>query len=85
MSVANPAAHVDNLAGILPGEEFQIARILLKGAAHANEQFAEGHRWRCRYNGAAIMLLVNRTGHTISVPRDVARYVEVHRLKPADR
>ncbi|HEX6307107.1 MAG TPA: hypothetical protein VFZ69_02900 [Longimicrobiales bacterium] len=73
---------VENLATIEPGEEFEIVRMLLDESANANRRFGPGHCWRCRYSGKDIILLVSHTGQTISVRRDVARYIEVRRRGP---
>lgn len=79
MFPTQPPSEVENLAVIGPGEEFEIVRVLLDEGGLANRRFGPGHRWRCRYSGRDIMLLVSHTGQTISVRRDAARYIEIRR------
>jgi hypothetical protein len=71
---------VENLTAINPGEEFEVVRTLLNDVGQ-DQGFVPGRRWRCRYNGSAVMLLVSDTGQTVSVPCDVARYIEVNRTR----
>jgi hypothetical protein len=68
-----------SLASILPGQEVEIVRVLLAETGRNDRHLSPGRRWRCRFNGSASMLLDNRTGSTISVPGDVARFIEVRR------
>jgi hypothetical protein len=84
MATSHFVGEIDNLATIRPGEEFEIVRSLLDDGEH-RQRFVPGKRWSCRYTGDTIILLVNHTGQTISVRRDVARYVEVQRTRPRSR
>jgi hypothetical protein len=72
----------ESLAQVLPGQSLEIVRVLLRDGAADNPHDAlrPGRRWRCRYSGHASMLLVSPTGQTISVRRDVARYVQVNTI-----
>jgi hypothetical protein len=70
---------IESLARILPGQDLEIVRVLLRASASDNAHHAlrPGRRWHCRYSGLVSLLLVSPTGQTISVRRDVARYVQV--------
>jgi len=73
---------IESLATVLPGQDVEIVRVLLRdrvGAAGAH-RLAPGRRWRCRLSGSVNMLLVSADGETISVRRDVARYVHINKL-----
>ncbi|HSJ32045.1 MAG TPA: hypothetical protein VK933_11465 [Longimicrobiales bacterium] len=84
MATSHFVGEIDNLAAIRPGEEFEIVRSLLE-IGEQRHRFVPGKRWSCRYTGDTIILLVNHMGQTISVRRDVARYIEVQRTRPRSR
>jgi hypothetical protein len=71
--------YVDSLARVVPGQEIEIVRVLLRGAASGDphDRLRPGRRWRCRYSGTVTILLVGPAGATISVRRDAARYIQI--------
>jgi hypothetical protein len=72
-------SNVASLATVLPGQDVEIVRVLLRDGASGDPQhrLRPGRQWHCRYSGSVNMLLVSDTGETISVSRDAARYIQV--------
>jgi hypothetical protein len=79
MSEREPLSNVASLATVLPGQDVEIVRVLLRDGASSDPQhrLRPGRHWHCSYSGSATMLLVSDTGETISVSRDAARYIQV--------
>jgi hypothetical protein len=70
-----------SLAAIQAGDTFEVLpSFALSGTAFGRgRSLAAGARFFCRAAGAATILLVNDDRRTISVPRDVARFIPVRR------
>ena len=74
--------NVESLAMVVPGQDVEIVRVILRDRTGANAPagLRPGRRLRCRYSGSFTLILVSPAGERISVRRDVARYIQVSRV-----
>jgi hypothetical protein len=64
MTNRDPLTDVASLASVLPGQDVEIVRVLLRDGASGDPQhrLRPGRRFHCRYSGSASLLLVNPAG-----------------------
>lgn len=80
MSTLQPGSQSETLSAVQPGDEFEVIRVLQCSRNLRQDRFSPGRHWRCLYKGVAVMLLVGRTGETISIPLTSSQLVEVRRI-----
>lgn len=78
MSTLQSVSQTQKLSALQPGDEFEVVEVLCARGL-PKDRFSPGRRWRCLYKGAAVMLLVGRSGETISIPLNSAQCVAVQR------
>ena len=71
-----------SLAAIQAGDTFEVLpSFTLSGASFGRtRRLCPGTKFFCRAAGDATLLLVNDDSRTVSVPRDIARYIPVRRM-----
>ena len=82
MSKREARSNVASLATVLPGQDVEIVRVLLRDGASGDPQhrLRAGRQWHCVYSGSATMLLFSEGGEVLSISRDAARFIEVSPL-----